>query len=191
MKTRHGAPFRNALLSAGLLTVLSACAPTGSPASLKASAVQSFEQFEGGEAALSCRASCANAWDRSQSELFGLYEAGDWQNLALRVLQINHRQDLGYFYLGRAAEGLRRRLAALAYYRAATDLATGPDPTAKCNASGSRCNGLNLLNEALLRIQIVSAPRGSAVQARNAGRNPGSSRPNASTPWVDPPPVTP
>jgi hypothetical protein len=191
MTFRQITTLRNAFFSACLLIGLAACASTKAPILSEASDDQALKQFEAGDADLACAAACARAWQHSQSELSGLYESADWRALALHVLQINYRQDLGYFYLGRAAEELRRRAAALTYYRTAVDLATGPDESAKCAATATRCNELNLPTEALLRIQIVSAWHVSAVQARNAGRSAGSSHPNASNPWVDPPPVTP
>ncbi len=193
MKTQHRSILRNALLSAGLLAGLSACASTGAPTptALPVSAGPDLAQFEAGQADLSCGVACANTWQSSQSDLSSLYQSADWRSLAQRVLQINYRQDLGYFYLGRAAEALRRRAAALAYYRTAADLARGSDNSTKCIASATRCNGINLLDETLLRIQIVSTPRRAVAQARNTGRTAVRSRPDASSSaWVDPPPVT-
>jgi hypothetical protein len=188
MKSRYGVAFRNVLLSTCLLTGLSACAPR---AQIQASNSRDYGEFEAGASTLTCGVTCFDAWRSSQPELFVLYQAGEWQRLWFRVLQIGYRQDLGYFYLGRAAEGLGQRSAALAYYRAAVDLASGSDPSAKCIVSTTACDGLNLLTEALQRIQIVRTPRGSAVQARRAARSPGPTRPDTSSSWVDPPPIAP
>jgi hypothetical protein len=173
------APRRRALPCLVLLAGLAACATT--PPAPQAAGDQGLDAFAAGDAALSCGAACAGAWRQQEPALRGLYDAAAWRELAKGVIRLNYRQDLGYFYLGRAAEGLGLRSAALGYYRAATALATGPDASARCSATAARCDGLSLLTESLLRIQAVSAPRGSARAARARAAEPAG--------WVDPPPV--
>jgi hypothetical protein len=187
-----------AVCAASLLSLLTARATAIPPARPETDG-QALEQLRTSKAALDCGQSCAEAWRNDRSELTTHYSAGDWRELALLVMQTNHRQDLAYFYHGRAAEGLGESASASVYYKTAEALATGTDETAKCAASPEGCNGLNLLTEVLTRIQIVEA-----VSGRNAfaARRQQHSQPQAGQPadapgqpptgnWVDPPPASP
>jgi hypothetical protein len=181
-----------------LLCFLTACA-AGAPPVWHETDEQALEDVHSGKAVLDCGQPCADAWRSSQSELTTRYEAGDWHELAVLVMQNDYRQDLAYFYLGRAAEGLGDRSAALAYYKTAEALATGTIDSVKCVMSSAGCNGINLLTEVLTRIQVVDTLRGqnAAAMPRRQYSRPGLG-PSADTPgqpatdnWVDPPPATP
>lgn len=185
-----------AVLPAMVLAVLvAACTVPGKPVLQHAASMQGLQQLEAGTATLSCGTDCADAWRRGLPELDALQGSGRWTQLGLRVLQIDRREDLGYFYLGRAAEGLGLRTAALRYYRQAADLAAGPDAGARCGATAERCSGVTLPADALARIQAVGAARGATDRRRRAGpRAPGPPHPDAPDApdaWIDPPPVSP
>ena len=194
--TAQTASAARAFCTASVLGLLAACATVG-PYPRHETDEQALEQVRTGQAVLDCTQSCASAWRQSRSELLTRYNGNEWRELALLVTQINYRQDLAYFYLGRAAEGLGENAAALVYYRTAEALATGTADEAKCASSSDGCNGLSLLTEVLTRTQIVDATRGrSAGAARRQQRARQDSGQPATTPgqpagdnWVDPPPV--
>ena len=52
----------------------------------------------------------------SRSKQETLYNQGDWHSLALITIEINYGDNLAWFFLGRAAEGLGYYDAALVYY---------------------------------------------------------------------------
>ena len=189
------------LFALGGVACLAGCAtPQAAPAPAKLveqplTDQQALRQIRTGDAKLECDASCAEAWQHHQADLTALYDSGDWRKLGVLVLQIGYKQDLAYFYLGRAAEGLGDRSAALVYYGAAQGLATGPNNATRCAASPAGCNGLSLLTEVLTRTRIVEVAR-SRTPFQHASRGsaespqPGDATatpPNAS--WVDPPPA--
>lgn len=78
------------------------------------------ETFRKGESRLDCRLSCAGSWDLELAKVRALHDVGLWSELAIRVLSIGLRNDLTYYYLGRAAEGLGHIPAALTYYKLST-----------------------------------------------------------------------
>jgi hypothetical protein len=185
-------------IAASLFGLLAACATTA-PVARHQSDDEALDQLRTGKAVLDCGQPCAEAWQRSRTDLNNSYNADDWRQLALNVIHTDYRQDLAYYYLGRAAEGLGDSSAALAYYQTAQALATGPVETAKCVASSDGCNGLSLLTEVLTRIQIVDAQRSRSAWTarRHQHSQPGPGQP-ADAPaqqpggnWVDPPPATP
>jgi hypothetical protein len=211
MKFLFGAPAANAvraLCATVLLGSLAACA-TGGASPLKETDEQALEQLRTGSAALDCDQSCSGAWRRNRPEMMTYLKANDWRDLGLLVIRTDYRQDLGYFYLGRAAEGLGEREAASEYYKTAEALATGTVDSAKCAATPGGCDGLTLLTEVLTRIQIVDADRSHDFRAarrrqtaRPASGQPASDQPASGQPagaagqapsgnWVDPPPATP
>jgi hypothetical protein len=196
--TTQGEAAVRAFCSASLLGFLAACA-TIPPSPRHETDEQAVEEVRAGKAVLDCTQSCSGAWRHNRSELTARYNSGHWRELAALVMQIDYRQDLAYFYLGRAAEGLGENDAALAYYKTAKSLATGTAEDAKCAASLEGCNGLSLLTEALTREQIVDAARSRNTWAtrRPSHVRPGGGQPvpspgqPASADWVDPPPVNP
>ena len=190
-----------AIYAGCLLVCLAGCATQVAPPPHQADTTQTDEQalaqLRAGKVALDCGQSCASKWLGNMAELQTRYTAGEWRELALLVMQVNYSQDLAYFYLGRAAEGLGDRSAALAYYSTARALATGADNSARCAASQSGCNGLSLLTETLTRRQIVEEEGSRSVAARHqlrARQEPGQPADATGQPppdnWVDPAPVS-
>jgi hypothetical protein len=198
MKSFFTAPTDSAVrafCAASLLSFLAACA-TVATSPRHETDEQALDEVRTARAVLDCTQSCAGAWRHNRSELITRYNAGDWRGLAVLVMQIDYRQDLAYFYLGRAAEGLGENAAALVYYKTAEALATATAEDAKCATSTEGCNGLSLLTEVLTRAQIVDASRsrnaGAARRQQHARQGPGqpatSGQPTTDN-WVDPPPV--
>ena len=217
---RHGtAPnaariLRLFVIGGGTMLLPMACAPlaTQSPANTAMSNVGAFEH---GEVALNCRVACAAAWNASRPELLRRYIAANWHGLADLVIETDFQNDLAYFYLGRAAEGLGKNDAALNYYRIAGALATGPDQSLKCRDGAGSCDSFSFPDELYDRIRIVRAAMGHgrpAVGHHSLPRTqPGPSSAERSEPehaaavpaaapgaampsppgdaWVDPPPV--
>ena len=105
-----------------------------------------FEQFRKGEARLECT-DCGLKFGFNRNELKKFHDAGNWRALAQRVVEINYKQDLGCFYLGRAAEKLGYSAAALVYYRLAGDAAKSKDSACAESLFGS-CAGFDIAVEA-------------------------------------------
>jgi hypothetical protein len=178
---------------------LGACAELGHAPAPPETDANALERLRGGDAVLSCdSAACGEAWRRNQADIIRRYNAGEWRELALLVMRTDYSQDLAYFYLGRAAEGLGAARAALGYYRTAITLATGPAADARCAANASGCGGLSLLNELALHTHLVDATlhRGVFTQGRRRPGQAGESRPVEASPpaaadgWIDPPPAS-
>ncbi len=145
-----------------------------------------------GHADLKCAAACSGTWSASLAALNQLYTAGDWRHLATQVMSIGYQNDLGYYYLGRSAEGLGAPRSALIYYRKAGAVAARPDSQFKRDAGGQDiCNGLRFPRDLYPRIQAV---RNEIARAHlSAERTAPMAVPvepvfRANEPWIDPPP---
>lgn len=75
------------------------------------------DEFKNGEARLPCDIHCAVTWALYRDRAKALYNTRAWNELATNVLRIGYADDLSYFYLGKAAEGLGHYRAAENYYR--------------------------------------------------------------------------
>lgn len=93
---------------------------------------QMIQQLENGTAVLDCEIACSWPWITNQKELSALYRAGAWSQLSIKVMQIGIQTDLGYFYLGRAADGLGAYQAAIRYYRIAGAISTRGPTWSRC-----------------------------------------------------------
>lgn len=154
-----------------------------------------------GSAALDCGHDCAAAWTAARPELARRLNGRDWHGLALLVLQTRYQQDLGYYYLGRAAEELGAARAAMHYYQTALALTVGDAPESRCGASPGGCDGAVLPTDEALHIGMTRAALGPRVVARHGpGALPTAAQtvaPPATPPaaddtvWVDPPPIQP
>ena len=65
---------------------------------------------------MTCRISCSGEWGKNRKLFKSLYDARRWRELATGVYQIGFNEDLSWFYLGAAADGLGYARAALTYY---------------------------------------------------------------------------
>lgn len=95
------------------------------PTALKPLALVSpeLERFKLGEALLECD-HCALGFRNRLDEMQRLHSAGDWERLARVVLDVGYAQDISWYYLGAAAEGLGLVEPARRYYRQAVSLAS-------------------------------------------------------------------
>jgi hypothetical protein len=123
-------------------------------------------EFAGGSVILNCQLSCSLSWILARPQLSLLYAQQQWQPLADKVVQIGYVNDLEYFYLGRAAEGLGYYDAALKYYRISGGASTsgGPNSALHCRTQlSNNCDGINLPADLYPRIASVQA----AIDAKN------------------------
>lgn len=116
-------------------------------------------EFISGRANLDCTVSCTFSWMFARQEMISLYDSQKWQDLAEKVMEIGFKQDLAYYFLGRAAEGLGYKLSALVYYEKAKELYYTPGYN--CYESGS-CRGFDLssmIPERIAGIQSINNPQ--------------------------------
>jgi hypothetical protein len=83
-------------------------------------------------------------------------EARQWRDLAVLVMQIGYTNDLTYYYLARAAEGLGFRDAAKTYYQTSLRLTSAG---ITCMADGAEyCNGQVFPAAAQTELAELTAP---------------------------------
>lgn len=136
-----------------LLSVLtlSGCASSG-PTIIGSKTASQTEAFNNGNIRLDCRLSCASKAGNNFKDMEWFHHAGYWNDLAKMVMDIGYGNDLTYFYLGRAAEGLNQLEAAKTYYQLSFLMPT------KCDTiSSAFCFGHVLPNEVNERIASIDS----------------------------------
>ena len=131
-----------------------------------------LSDLRAGRLALDCGARCSFTWIGQVPAIHALDIAERWDELAVRVMQIGFGQDLAYYYLGQAAQGLGYHQAAIVYYNAALGLANGQDALLKCEGGqlqgGDPCQGVNLAAAIPVLVQAsrdVLAQQAAATEA--------------------------
>jgi len=203
--------FQHLLGAAAIAAALSGCAnkyDTVTP-ELRASMLA---DLRAGRMSLDCGAKCTLTWFAQAASIHSVDIAEQWQDLAVRVMQIGYGNDLAYYYLGQAAQGLGYHQAAIAYYNNALAIATGADPLMKCETAQGEgndpCQGVDIAGSIPVLVQASRdalaqqaasvrhrRPR-SSVQPASASSGPGwAAPPPAGAPaaggpgWAAPPPA--
>ncbi|HTT80948.1 MAG TPA: hypothetical protein VMF86_14830 [Stellaceae bacterium] len=119
-----------------------------------------MNQFRLGYAALNCGPSCQPTWLAQRAQALVLYKSGQWQGLAMLIMQTGYGDDLTWYYLGSAAQSRGYLEAAQRYYRASeSSTATGP----ACATEVAVPQGVQALTQALSA--LFNAPGASPTNA--------------------------
>ena len=141
------ARWRGAIVAACLF--LAGCAQ-GRPANT--SAPELLAALQTGRPVLGCREACLVEWQQTQPRAAQLEMSANWSDLAVLVMQTGYQDDLSFYYLGRAADGLGYRSAALSYYRQSMQLS---DTSISCRNLSHLCGGLVFPAAASQRIAAI------------------------------------
>jgi len=77
--------------------------------------------------------SCGFSWGYNKGNILSMLSRGAWTELALELNEHQCPQDLSYYFLGRAAEGLGHKKAAMKYYAISVEYAKIDDALYACN----------------------------------------------------------
>jgi len=133
-----------------LACILSGCVSAGIQSKSGEKVDDVYSVFSSGEARLTCSVSCSGASGSSRGKQRGFYFNSLWLDLALEVARVGFSSDQSYFYLGRAAEGLGYREAAITYYK----LALLAD--FKCGGWINVCDGLDFPSDINARLEPLN-----------------------------------
>lgn len=113
-------------------------------------------QVREGQPILDCREfSCIAAWGANRQQFIALHNSRQWEELAVRVGVTGYKDNLAYYYLGRAAEGLGWWEAANRYYRVSNTLTY---TQYACDAGGfNNCNLFAFPDDLVIRMAAVEA----------------------------------
>ena len=115
-----------------------------------------LQRLRAGDPLLECNFGCRDEWNVNRTTSLILNESRRWPELAGLVMQIGYVNDLTYYYLGRAAEGLGYRDAAKTYYQISERLTVSGRA---CSAEGPNfCNGEVFPAAAQARLVDLAAP---------------------------------
>jgi hypothetical protein len=142
-------------------TMLSACAPI--PELSRTTSPELLDSVRKGTAELTCRSSaCERIWLARVEQAANLTTQARWAELSTLLTVTNYSSDLGYYFLGRAADGLGSPRAAAHYYEIAKAELNGDR---SCEAIGL-CRGLGIPR--IIDAELTEAKRKAAGTARAA-----------------------
>lgn len=121
-----------------------------------------YAQFKRGNTIFDCEGSCAFVYDGAVLKF--LYESGDWEALARKTLEYGLLEDESYFFLAKAAEGLRLFKAAEKYYRRSI-AATNADIS--CGGFLPTCEGFEFPGDAQLALADLQQIKKGRQHASN------------------------
>jgi hypothetical protein len=136
-------------------TMLSACAPAPEvPRTVSPALLDSVRE---GTVELTCRSSaCENVWLARVEHAAHLTTQARWAELSALLTVTNYSSDIGYYFLGRAADGLGSPRAAVHYYEIAKAELKNER---SCEAIGL-CRGIGL--SGVIDAELTAAQRKAA-----------------------------
>jgi hypothetical protein len=116
---------------------------------------QTSEDFVHARIELADSLATTGSFTSNRPKMHSLYLQGDWQGLSRLVIEVNFDNDLDWFYLGRAAEGMQLNDTALYYYARALSTINA------CYSSvfGDACDGLRFPQDITARVNALHASR--------------------------------
>ncbi|WP_028219349.1 tetratricopeptide repeat protein [Paraburkholderia oxyphila] len=158
-----------------------------------------YNDLKAGNLTLDCTVNCMLTWNKQVAALQALDMAEQWDDLATRVVQIGYRQDLAYYYLGQAAQGLSYHDAAIKYYKEALTLTTTQSPLEQCtHAIGLQnpCQGVDITSVVPVLIKASEDALAKSTKSAKVKKKASSAGPNWAVPapapsnWAAPPPAS-
>ena len=125
-------------LSIGLIAtffMLTGCASNG-PIIVGNESISHAEAFKAGKVRLECTWGCGYKLGLNLKEIDALIYSHSWNELSTKVMDIGFGGDLTYYYLGRAAEGLKYFPAAKTYYELSLTATEKCDKVTKATCQG-------------------------------------------------------
>lgn len=160
--------------------------------------------LKAGKLNLDCGIKCDFTWIAQASSVHAYDVAEHWDDLAVHVMQIGYGNDLAYYYLGQAAQGLGYHQAAIGYYNYALALNGGQNALLQCASgrteSNDPCQGVDIAGSIPVLVQASRDALAQQVAAEEARSRPqpvvhhhhrSASSPtsaNNDPGWVTPPP---
>lgn len=119
------------------------------------------QKFSSGSVVLSCSTTgCAWTFEGKRRLMLSLHQSRQWEQLATAVIALGYDYDLSYFYLGQAAEGIGKPVAALEYYR--LSLAS----QSKCSGAVNGCDNFVLTTLVPSRIRQLETEAAEEAEGR-------------------------
>ena len=138
--------------------MLASCAYHSNTQPLQSGTDGVSKEFNTGAARLECQTSCALGWRLNSRHVKSLYDNKLWSDVAAQVVAINYASDLTYYYLGRAAEGMKQYEAASTYYRLALA------DVHRCEGWVNDCDGFDFPKDIRVRMSGLPAKKNQAQE---------------------------
>jgi Trypsin-like peptidase domain len=150
---------------------LSACASTAVDTTDAATTAR-YDAFKSGNVILPMGTLEAAEWTLNRDTAYNLLGAGRWRELADLIQRKGINNDLNWYYLGRAAEGLGEIELARAYYQRSIERTRSDKYSQRCQGKViSMCDGFDFPDVAQTRLgalKAASPAEGEGGEAANA-----------------------
>lgn len=138
-----------------IITGLSGCAEVNNPIT-RSNQESLIQAFTAGNVRFDCHIQCTWADVRQRNRLTQLYYTQRWEDLSKLVIETGWTLDRNYYLLGRSAEGLGLRQAAISYYSAALSL---PRKDQCSNYASGTCLGVDVPSATRARLAALQRGR--------------------------------
>ena len=102
---------------------------------------EDFEKFRRGETVFTCGVDCAFGYNFQKGDWKQLHEKKSWRELAVSLLRVGYQNDLSYFLLAEAANGLGLKDATKIYYARALE---AQKDGKTCDGTFNTCEGFDI-----------------------------------------------
>jgi Zn-dependent protease with chaperone function len=106
---------------------------------------EDFEKFRRGETVFTCGIDCAFGYNFQKGDWKRMHERQSWRDLAVSLLRVGYDNDLSYFLLAEAANGLGLKGAAKTYYERAL---AAHKAGKTCDGTFNTCEGFDIPKQA-------------------------------------------
>jgi len=151
-----------------LVLFLSACSPKYTTMTPELHS-QLTSDLKSGKLNLNCQFECDWSWLGNFKEMIALHNASQWEPLAVLVMQVGHEKDIAYYFLGRAAEGLGYKQAAITYYQRSSELSGDPVSLHHCRSLENGCGGVDITSVIPSRLAAIQDTSKSKIAINQTG----------------------
>jgi len=102
---------------------------------------EDFEKFRRGETVFTCGLDCAFGYNFQKGDWKLMHEKKSWRELAVSLVRVGYQNDLSYFLLAEAANGLGLKDAAKTYYTRAFE---AQQAGKTCDGTFNTCEGFDI-----------------------------------------------
>lgn len=159
------------------LLLISGCATTKVDATDQAT-IARHDAFKTGNVTLKSGTIEAAEWTLNRDAAYELLAGGHWRELADLIQRKAINNDLAWYYLGRAAEGLGDNVLARTYYERSIERTKSDKYSQRCKgAVMSTCDGFDFPDVAQTRLSALNAAAPAEPPAAGGGAAPSGGNP--------------
>lgn len=129
-----------------------------------------MDDFREGRIVLTCGVRCMGTWMDEKGDIAILVAQRRWSDVVVRVASIGFKENLGYFWLGMAAEALNYPDKALTYYKIAYAVHRDRSASNCKHSPRGACFGIDISGDTERRVAFLEQHLASLQMQRDRDR---------------------